>query len=168
MKTADLVIQAAVAPVAGQALDDRVQHLDTASAAGRLQPLQIGQRGLLECPKEEAEALLDLLLGQIAVFAAIPPRGVVLHVDDQQCRVLRVDLNLTAQLLHSAAAIPMLTVQAARPGSFQLVARHARGRVASAGATRFRHYCQRPSPGGSPFPATRRYGRSTARIMPCA
>src|SRR5436190_10640997 len=115
MKTADLVIEASVAPVAGQAFDDRVQYLDAASAAGRLQPLQIGQRGLLECPKEEAEALLDLLFGQIAVFAAIPPRGVVLHVDDQQRRVTRLDLDLTAQVLHDAAVTPMLLAQAARP-----------------------------------------------------
>src|SRR3954453_3082306 len=97
MKTADLVIQPAVAPVLGQAFDDRIQHLDTALAASRLQSPQIRQRGLLERPKKEAEALLDLLFGQIAVFAAIPPRGVVLHVDDQQCRMPRIDLDLTAQ-----------------------------------------------------------------------
>src|SRR6266404_5838079 len=129
MEAADLVIEAAVSPVAGQALDHGVQHLDAAPPARRLKPLKIRQCGLFHCAEEEAAALVDLVCGQRAVFAAVAPRGVVLHVDDQQRRMVRVDLDLTAQ-------------DHAHPSTL-------RKRASATGSSRARRAAQAASPAGS-------------------
>src|SRR5207237_10133186 len=75
---------------------------ESAIAAGGLQLLQIWQCGRFQRPKEEAEALLDLQLSQLAIFAAVAPRRVVLHIDDQERRMVRIDLDLAAQTLRHA------------------------------------------------------------------
>src|SRR5438067_6629595 len=97
MDTTDLVIETAVTAVGGQTFDDRVQHLDTAPAAGHLQPAHVGHGDVPHRREEIAVALVDLGVAEALVRAAVGTRRVVLHIDKQQRRVVGVDLDLAAQ-----------------------------------------------------------------------
>src|SRR5207248_2622270 len=55
------------------------------------------QNGVGERPEKEAITFVDFACAQLTVLAAVAAGGVILHVDDQQCRMARVDLDLTAQ-----------------------------------------------------------------------
>ena len=94
---ADLVVEAQIAPVARQRLDHRVHHLDARVPARRLQPLHVRQRRLAHRAEEIPVSRVALGLGHRGIFAAIRPRIVVLHIDEQQRRVRRIDRHLAAQ-----------------------------------------------------------------------
>ena len=69
----ELVVEAAVAPVAGEVLDDREDHLDAAFAAGGDQPGEIGDD---DVPRRRVELRPDVALGRV--------ESGVLHVDDEE------------------------------------------------------------------------------------
>ena len=94
---ADLVVEAQIAPVARQRLDHRVHHLDARTPARRLQSLHVRQRGLAHRAEEIAVSGVAFGLGHRGIFAAIRPRVVVLHIDEQQRGVGGIDRYLAAQ-----------------------------------------------------------------------
>jgi hypothetical protein len=99
VKSGDLVIERAVAPVGGLALDHGIGHFDAAAAAGLLQTHHVGQRAVLQGAEEIAVALFLFGGAEPRVFAPVPAAIEVLHVDDQESGVLGFDLDFAAERL---------------------------------------------------------------------
>ena len=88
------VIEAAVAAVLGHVLDDRIQNLDLRLAAAGLQPAQIWHYRLLKTSQEMQRGLV------LAPPTALGMGAIILHIDDQQRRVRRIDRRLARRDRH--------------------------------------------------------------------
>src|SRR5271163_102355 len=115
MQVTDLVVQAAITSVARQAFDHGEDHLDPGAPTGELQPPYVRNDSLVQRTEEIAVAILKLCLGEPGIFAPVCPHGIVLHVDDEQRSVQRVDLDFAAQA--GAAHVPASRSRASAAGN---------------------------------------------------
>src|SRR6056297_31808 len=84
----DLVIEAAVTPVLGQAFDGGIKHLDPRLATPGLQALHVGHDPCLKLIEEPAVGVVERVFGQVLEFRPIPLGAEILDVDEQKRRLI--------------------------------------------------------------------------------
>ncbi len=97
MEAGDLVIEAAVAAVEGQALDRRVHDLDLGLARRLLQPLHVGHDPRLQLLEVPAAFLLELARRHLLELGAIALGGEVLDIDEEERGLVRDDGDFAAE-----------------------------------------------------------------------
>src|SRR5690625_2410145 len=93
MQARNLVVEAAVPAVLGEAFDDRIDHLDAGLTGGCLKALLIGQDRAFQ-PLEEAELRGSRVSGPSRTCEQLRIELRVLHVDREKRRAFRDDLAL--------------------------------------------------------------------------
>jgi hypothetical protein len=94
IEAGDLVVEAAIPTVAREVADQRVRHLDAGGAAAGAQALHVGHHVQFHLAEEPTVLLLPFGCRHVLELAAVRPRRVVLHVDEEERGVRRLDRNV--------------------------------------------------------------------------